>query len=413
MNILLCSIQEVERECNGVACHIKDLRLSLSEKGHHVTLVTPYQGGKASPWWRRARVLVQKLYDKTHFSLWYYLRLVLLRGQLRSQIKSLAKDYDVVQSNDLISAQAALQATDGQLPNVLVCHFWAWPWEEFSRAGYLKQEGLFYRRLKKSFMASLKDPRLQLVSVSQWSQKLVKSLWPHQADENQSKTPRVIHLGVRPPKGLRPSLNGLSNKEYIINVGKLEIRKNQRMILEVARIFQEQNLPYVFVMVGPEESEEKDYFLDKINYFGLETRIFLLGPKDRESVFALMKGAKLYLHTSLQESFGMVLLEAISVDTPVMALEYEALHEIFPGVSEAIIDKAARPEEVAKKLKYFLEKPAAINHLRDMEKSSYLQEFTLEAMASHYEKFYAEILQPPWVAPTQKKLETEKKRVQF
>ena len=84
-----------------------------------------------------------------------------------------------------------------------------------------------------------------------------------------------------------------------------------------------------FLLVGAEQSEEKIRVQELAAKLHVNDLFTFFGEQERDAVFNLMAESDLYLHTSLEESFGMTLVEAMACNIPVMALEYEALQEIL------------------------------------------------------------------------------------
>ena len=108
------------------------------------------------------------------------------------------------------------------------------------------------------------------------------------------------------------------------------------------------------------------------------------GIQDRATVFTLLAQADLYLHTSLEESFGMTLLEAMACNIPVLALEYEALQEILTDTPEAVIAQESKPEEIAALLVPLLRDRVKLEALQISQRALYERTFSSEAFLSRY-----------------------------
>ena len=87
----------------------------------------------------------------------------------------------------------------------------------------------------------------------------------------------------------------------------------------------------------------------------------------------------------------MTLIEAISVGTPVIALEYEVLSEILPNITEAIIDKYSSAGQIASLLIEIMDNDLIYSNLLRKEKQIYTERFTLEKMTQEFESYYKEL----------------------
>ena len=67
--------------------------------------------------------------------------------------------------------------------------------------------------------------------------------------------------------------------------------------------------------------EEKDKLQHLINQFDLESRVTLIGTLSREQVKKEMQLADVFVSSSYYETFGVVLVEALSVGTPIIATD--------------------------------------------------------------------------------------------
>ncbi|MEM0356192.1 MAG: glycosyltransferase [Candidatus Anstonellales archaeon] len=129
---------------------------------------------------------------------------------------------------------------------------------------------------------------------------------------------------------------------YIINIGRYVDFKNQKFLIDVySKIRNRNDLKLLILGYGPLENE-------LINL--AKSRGFRVGRSPDEDAdvyifkannpYVYLKGAKAYIHTSVMEGFGIVLLEALSLNIPVFTSDYKY------GSREAlgIYDFEFRPE---------------------------------------------------------------------
>ncbi len=114
----------------------------------------------------------------------------------------------------------------------------------------------------------------------------------------------------------------------IISVGRLSKEKGfvdlVKVFAKVARDFPDWNLH----IVG--DGEERETIKQYIKEYQLKDRIILYGFKDRKYIAQLLSKSSLYVMTSYEESFGIVLIEAQSFGIPCLAYDCaRGAHEII------------------------------------------------------------------------------------
>jgi alpha-1,3-rhamnosyl/mannosyltransferase len=111
------------------------------------------------------------------------------------------------------------------------------------------------------------------------------------------------------------------SRDYVLSVGAVQARKNQRAALEAARAA---GLP--LVVVGP----EKDASLaSELRAAGATLR----GYVEIEELAGLYRGAACLVQASRYEGFGLPVLEAMASGTPVVTVPDEALLEVAKGAA--------------------------------------------------------------------------------
>lgn len=108
----------------------------------------------------------------------------------------------------------------------------------------------------------------------------------------------------------------------IVSTGRLDPIKNYMLLLEACRILYEKQAFELWILGdGPERKKIEEYIQDnKLNFVKLLG--FQINP------FPIVKQADLYVSTSLSESYGLAVQEAIILGVPVVAVK-------CPGILEA------------------------------------------------------------------------------
>ena len=110
-------------------------------------------------------------------------------------------------------------------------------------------------------------------------------------------------------------LYGLEEKYVIGNVGRLHFQKNQAFIIDVFRLFHEENADSVLVLVG--QGEDECELKKKVASYGLEDSVFFAGVQ--RDIQAWMSCFDLFLFPSRFEGLSIAALEAQANGVPVLA----------------------------------------------------------------------------------------------
>ncbi len=109
----------------------------------------------------------------------------------------------------------------------------------------------------------------------------------------------------------------------VLFVGRLVKDKNVDVLIKAASLLKKRgiNLQYAIVGTGPEQNKLQE--LISINKLEKDVRLIGNLPRQKD-IFAYMKTAKVFVLPSVREGFGIVALEALACDTPVVAIDSPA-----------------------------------------------------------------------------------------
>ena len=149
----------------------------------------------------------------------------------------------------------------------------------------------------------------------------------------RTKEVRVIYHGVDQEKFVGsgdkyPDLH----KPYILFVGQIQPRKNLARLMEAFEILAGANKDLQLVIAGG-HGWLQEPILNKAKKSGVANRIKLLGRVPDEKLPALYANAEVFVLPSLQEGFGMPILEAFACGTPVVTSNVSCMPEIAGGAA--------------------------------------------------------------------------------
>lgn len=204
---------------------------------------------------------------------------------------------------------------------------------------------------------------------------------------------RVIPEGVDLPCGtLSPTERARERErlvgpghEIILSVGVLQTRKNT---LNALRALETLPARYRLVLVGG-DGHGSEAIHDYIRRQGLDCRVRLLGHVAAAELPALYQAASVFLFPSLEEGFGLPVLEAMANGLPVVAAHTSSLPEV--GGEAALYVDPHDPRDIADKVLRAVE-DSALRHKLSQMGLARAQAFSWRRTAEATLQVYDEVL---------------------
>lgn len=118
----------------------------------------------------------------------------------------------------------------------------------------------------------------------------------------------------------------LSPGKYLLFYGTIERRKN---VLRIIEAWQAARVPLALVLAGP----PGDAYHDVMTRYGNVPNLHLMPWQQRPALMRLLVDAKALVFPSLAEGFGLPVIEAMAVGTPVITSREEQLVEVAGGAA--------------------------------------------------------------------------------
>ena len=123
----------------------------------------------------------------------------------------------------------------------------------------------------------------------------------------------------------------------LISVGRLVTVKGFDDMIDVMKCINDKNKDVTLEIIG--DGDLYSELQDKVNSYKLNEVVKLSGFKDREYINNALETSSLFLLTSHSESFGLVVVEAMSAGVPTIALSSaEGVTELIDGENGILID---------------------------------------------------------------------------
>lgn len=170
-----------------------------------------------------------------------------------------------------------------------------------------------------------------IVTVSAFTASQVHSLLGVEAART-----RVVHHGVRSLRGPEAAIR----EPVILNVGAIQHRKN---IVRLIQAFERVPEPWRLVLAGSPDGFGAEQALAAAEASPARSRIEITGYVSPERLGALYASASVFAFPSLDEGFGMPVLEAMTHGVPVISSNRSALPEVC-GDAALLVDPLSRDE---------------------------------------------------------------------
>jgi glycosyltransferase involved in cell wall biosynthesis len=180
-------------------------------------------------------------------------------------------------------------------------------------------------------------------------------------------------------------------EEYILYLGSLQPRKNIPTAIQSFAKYIESNpdSKLKFIIAGGKGYNYDTQIDTVITEFGLQERVILVGFITDEEKILLLKQAKVFIYLSLYEGFGIPLIEAMSLNTPVISSNASCLPEVVDNAG--ILVDSYDIEEITKAIKVLVHNPLISKEYKDkgLERA---KKFTWESMVKNTYDIYKKLL---------------------
>lgn len=188
----------------------------------------------------------------------------------------------------------------------------------------------------------------------------VVAISAHTAQGARALNPGVPVVVAPPAVAPFPPATGVPHpRPYVMSIGWFHPRKDLPLALAAWRKASDTGIDRDFLLVGALGPEDRNHgtvgrrVLEGVGR-ELSSRVRIVGPVSRPALGALLRHADALLVTSHHEGFGIPVLEAFSVGTPVVAASRGALPE---AVGSAGVVAPPEPDSLAAALAAVLAEP--------------------------------------------------------
>lgn len=244
----------------------------------------------------------------------------------------------------------------------------------------------FVNRYSKVFGFVLKNVNKMIV-VSNKQKRVISEIFPQYSEkinviENGYDSALFFPL---PKTECRAKLGLPLDKKIIINAANLIQTKGHLYLIDAMDEVVKQRKDVLLIIAG--DGYMKKSIIERVKELKLEEYIKLVGNKNHEEIPIWMNSSDLFVLPSLNESFGIVTIEAMACSKPVVATYNGGSEGILTSPGYGYLVQPRNSAELANKIIEALEKDW--NHRKIQ---SYAQQFVWDKVAQKTLKIYSGIL---------------------
>ena len=363
----------------GVQTLIKDLKRFLEKRGHEVLIIAPKARSQDAVKKTPPGVIVLGFSTEINFKNPFHTTFPLAVGDRRLVAKLLREqNFDVLNIHEpwmpLLPYQILKEAT---CPIVGTTHA-RWP-QSWLNKSLEKVRNPYFRHVLKKVDKITAVSSVAAKNVSMVDKKLKVQIIPNGIDCKQYKA----QIEKARKQDIQP---------YILYLNRLEKRKGPLLLLQAYRQYVDragsQPLPLIVAGSGPQADHLKDY----ANRNGLSKLVDFAGYVDDQRKLELFANARIYVSPApFGESFGIVLLEAMAADLPLIAGNNEGYRTVLRDQGAESLVNPYATEAFAKALDAFCNDDALRLRWSSWARTE-IQQYDYPSIVDQYEACFKEVV---------------------
>lgn len=253
----------------------------------------------------------------------------------------------------------------------------------------------------KGLKNSLKKKTLKkidhVVAVSDANKDLLIKLYPelknkistiHNGIDIDKFDKSLFHFSTQYKARIKEQLFNAKNEDFIIlSIAALHPRKGLNYLMEAFKNIHAKDPKTKLIIVG--EGPERKNLTKLIKILELDNDVMLLG--EQNNIPQILKSSDLFVLASLKEAFGLVLLEAMAAQIPVIASEVGGIPEIIQHNKSGLLVQPANIEDLTNGIRTIMNNPALKQKLTYVA-HHHVKNFDIKVTSQKTEKLYDSIL---------------------
>ncbi len=182
------------------------------------------------------------------------------------------------------------------------------------------------------------------------------------------------------------------NEKKIVFIGRLEKRKGIHILIDSLKKIETQ---VKLVIIGPSYNDKySKEIMSKIDEENKEGKheISYLGPLSHENIIKILKESMLLVCPSISEDFGMVIIEAMSCGTPVIASDIGGIKDIITNHENGIVIPPENDSELARSIEYLINNHELRSKLSINGRKTVEDKYSWESIVKRLSRIYETLI---------------------
>ena len=185
-------------------------------------------------------------------------------------------------------------------------------------------------------------------------------------------------------------MNYFRHPVRLLFVGALISQKGIITLLEMAEILGHRDIPFTLDVVGP--GKDKSYVIGKLKAIKTKDKVIFHGVVGHDKVIEYYRNSDIFCFPSEEESFGLVLVEAMAAGLPVISSNSGAIPEVVEEGKTGILVQPGKADKFADAVEFLLNHPDKMRQMGLQGIQRVRENFTWDKAARRLEQIYFECL---------------------
>ena len=203
-----------------------------------------------------------------------------------------------------------------------------------------------------------------------------------------SRSAEVVYPGILSIGNGQSASRELEQRTYIGSVGRLSVRKNIHNVIEAFGILRNKGIADGLSLKIVGEGPERSVLEKKVIDAGLHDRVSFLGQLTDEQLSEFYANARMIVYTPIDEPFGLVPLESLYHETPVIVSDHGGPAEILTHEKTAYVVNPFDPKSIAEAMARCMQNEHEARQLAENGCALVKSSFTFDRFVDHMEHLF-------------------------
>lgn len=176
----------------------------------------------------------------------------------------------------------------------------------------------------------------------------------------------------------------------ILSIGRFTFQKGYFTGLQAIKKLTQHFTGFVWNIIG--DGAQREEIIFHINQMGLQNYVHLAGPKGREDILAAYNTATIFFLPSVYEGIANVVLEAMSMELPVVATKSGGMEEVITHGYNGMLADVYDADVLADCLLQLITNHDKSRQMGVLARQRIQQQFTIETQAGIFDATYQKLL---------------------